>query len=128
MSRTFDYMPSQYITFRWQYNYRAANVPYFSGPGGVTPPGGNRLGSGLAQKRKSLQHGDPRKVLATKFVEQLLRAPLFVEFRDGWPDGKAPGEDGYVFVFLRYQVLICSVLGGHAGLIHFFGLRGDIVE
>jgi len=41
MSGTFDWMPSQYITFRWEYNYRAANVPYFSGPGGVTPPGGN---------------------------------------------------------------------------------------
>ena len=40
-SATFDYMPSQYITFRWEYNHRAANVPYFSGPGGVTPPGGN---------------------------------------------------------------------------------------
>jgi len=40
-SGTFDYMPSQYITFRWEYNYRADNVPYFSGPGGVTPPGGN---------------------------------------------------------------------------------------
>lgn len=42
MSGTFDYMPSQYITFRWEYNYRSANVPYFSGPGGVTPPGGNQ--------------------------------------------------------------------------------------
>jgi putative OmpL-like beta-barrel porin-2 len=41
VSGTFDYMPSQYITFRWEYNYRADNVPYFSGPGGVTPPGGN---------------------------------------------------------------------------------------
>jgi hypothetical protein len=40
-SATFDYMPSQYITFRWEYNHRAANVPYFSGSGGVTPPGGN---------------------------------------------------------------------------------------
>ncbi len=40
-SGTFDWMPSQYITFRWEYNYRGANVPYFSGPGGVTPPGGN---------------------------------------------------------------------------------------
>ncbi len=36
-SGTFDYMPSQYITFRWEFNHRAANVPYFSGPGGVTP-------------------------------------------------------------------------------------------
>jgi hypothetical protein len=41
MSGTFDWMPSQYITFRWEYNHRADNVPYFSGPGGVTPPGGN---------------------------------------------------------------------------------------
>src|SRR5436305_2997389 len=41
MSGTFDWMPSQYLTFRWEYNHRAANVPYFSGPGGVTPPGGN---------------------------------------------------------------------------------------
>ena len=40
-SATIDYMPSQYLTFRLEYNHRAANVPYFSGPGGVTPPGGN---------------------------------------------------------------------------------------
>src|ERR1700682_3539330 len=31
------YMPSKYITFRWEFDHRAANVPYFSGPGGVTP-------------------------------------------------------------------------------------------
>ena len=40
-SATFDWMPSQYITFRWEFDHRAANVPYWSGPGGVTPPGGN---------------------------------------------------------------------------------------
>jgi hypothetical protein len=49
-SGTFDYMPSQYITFRWEFDHRAANVPYFSGPGGITPPGGNQgaLGSLVA--------------------------------------------------------------------------------
>ncbi len=41
LTTTFDYMPSQYITFRWEYNHRATNVPYFAGLGGVTPPGGN---------------------------------------------------------------------------------------
>jgi hypothetical protein len=41
VSVTTDYMPSQYITYRLEYNHRASNVPYFSGPGGVTPPGGN---------------------------------------------------------------------------------------
>ena len=36
-SGTFDYMPSQYITFRWEFDHRAANVPYFTGSGGITP-------------------------------------------------------------------------------------------
>jgi hypothetical protein len=36
-SGTFDYMPSQYITFRWEFDHRAANVPYWTGPGGITP-------------------------------------------------------------------------------------------
>ena len=40
-SLTFDFMPSQFATFRLEGNHRAANVPYFAGPDGVTPPGGN---------------------------------------------------------------------------------------
>jgi hypothetical protein len=38
---TFDYMPSQYVTFRAEESYRYADVPYWSGRGGITPPGGN---------------------------------------------------------------------------------------
>jgi hypothetical protein len=38
---TFDYMPSQFITFRFETGYRYASVPYFSGREGITPPGGN---------------------------------------------------------------------------------------
>jgi Putative beta-barrel porin-2, OmpL-like. bbp2/Carboxypeptidase regulatory-like domain len=38
---TFDYMPSQFITFRFETGYRYANVPYFTGREGITPPGGN---------------------------------------------------------------------------------------
>ncbi len=38
---TFDYMPRQFVTFRFEYGHRASSVPYFSGQGGVTPPGGN---------------------------------------------------------------------------------------
>jgi hypothetical protein len=37
-SITFDYMPRQWITFRYEYDYRHANVPYWSGHGGITPP------------------------------------------------------------------------------------------
>ncbi len=39
---TFDWMPSQYITFRAEFVYRHASVPAFNSPGGVTPPGGNQ--------------------------------------------------------------------------------------
>ena len=40
-SITFDYMPSQFLTWRVEFIHRAANVPYFDGAGGITPPGGN---------------------------------------------------------------------------------------
>jgi len=38
---TFDWMPSEFVTFRTEVSYRQANVPYWSGRGGITPPGGN---------------------------------------------------------------------------------------
>jgi hypothetical protein len=37
---TFDYMPSQFVTLRNEYTYRHSNVPYWTGVGGITPPGG----------------------------------------------------------------------------------------
>ncbi len=40
-SATFDFMPSQFVTFRFEYDHRTASVPYYSCSGGVTPPGGN---------------------------------------------------------------------------------------
>jgi hypothetical protein len=38
---TFDWMPTQFFTFRSEFGYRHANVPYWTGRGGLTPPGGN---------------------------------------------------------------------------------------
>jgi hypothetical protein len=38
---TFDWMPSQFVTFRFESGYRYASVPYWTGRGGITPPGGN---------------------------------------------------------------------------------------
>jgi len=43
-----DYSPIPYVTFRVEFNHRAANVPYFTGPGGVTPPGGNNGMPGMS--------------------------------------------------------------------------------
>jgi len=38
---TFDWMPSQFVTFRAEVGYRHTSVPYWSGRHGITPPGGN---------------------------------------------------------------------------------------
>jgi hypothetical protein len=38
---TLDYMPTQFVTFRMEFGYRHANVPYWTGRHGITPPGGN---------------------------------------------------------------------------------------
>jgi hypothetical protein len=40
-SLTLQYMPKQYITWWLEAGYRHADIPYFAGRGGVTPPGGN---------------------------------------------------------------------------------------
>lgn len=42
MQVALDVTPQPFVTFRAEYNHRAANVAYFSGRGGVTPPGGNQ--------------------------------------------------------------------------------------
>ena len=71
---TFDYMPSQFVTFRIEFTHRATNVPYFSGTGGVTPPGGNNGNPAvivpgwfpdLRKKRESLDFRFACKALAT---------------------------------------------------------------
>jgi hypothetical protein len=38
-----QYMPKPYITWWWEAGYRHSDIPYFSGRGGITPPGGNNL-------------------------------------------------------------------------------------
>src|SRR5437868_9693605 len=65
-SSTLDYMPSEYIAFRWEFNHRAANVPYWSGAGGVTPPGGNSgmPGSGVSGWFPDLRKRENRASMA----------------------------------------------------------------
>src|SRR5262249_27825127 len=40
-SGTFNYMPTQHITYVLEFIHRQAGVPYFAGFGGITPVGGN---------------------------------------------------------------------------------------
>jgi hypothetical protein len=37
MQLTADYMPNPFVTFRLEFNHRAASIPYFAGSGGMTP-------------------------------------------------------------------------------------------
>jgi hypothetical protein len=61
-----DVSPVPFITFRLEFNHRAANVPYFSGSGGVTPPGGNQgaLGSLVSGWTPDLRPSEDRLTLA----------------------------------------------------------------
>jgi hypothetical protein len=44
VSGTFDYMPRQWLTFRFEGDFRHANVPYWAGHNGLTPPPGTNNG------------------------------------------------------------------------------------
>jgi hypothetical protein len=61
-----DVAPAPYVTFRLEYNHRHASVPYFAGPGGVTPPGGNQgpPGSVVAGWSPDLVRNEDRLSLA----------------------------------------------------------------
>jgi hypothetical protein len=63
---TGDYMPTRNITFRLEFTHRAASVPYFSGPGGITPQGGNQglPGSYVAGFVPDLQEAESRVTAA----------------------------------------------------------------
>jgi hypothetical protein len=45
-SVTLDWMPSQFVTFRIEWDRRGANVPYFAAQGGMTPPGASNTANG----------------------------------------------------------------------------------
>jgi hypothetical protein len=51
---------------RLEYNYRGSDQPYFAGPGGVTPPGGNTggLGSLVPGWKPDLRKMENRMTLA----------------------------------------------------------------
>jgi hypothetical protein len=63
---TFDQMPNDYITFREEFGHRSANVPYFTGHGGITPAGGNQgpAGSFVDGFTPDLRKTENRLILA----------------------------------------------------------------
>jgi hypothetical protein len=60
-----QYMPKEWLTWWTELGYRHSNIPYFSGPGGVTPPGGNNgspqdfaCSSGVSSGTNNLQQAN----------------------------------------------------------------------
>jgi Putative beta-barrel porin-2, OmpL-like. bbp2 len=60
---TVDYLPSPWFLLRAEYMHRESNQPYFSGPGGITGPGG-KPATNPASFVPDLRNKDDRFILA----------------------------------------------------------------
>ncbi len=60
----FQFMPSEYLTYDLEGNYRAASAPYFAGHGGVTSPDGYTTTAIPAGWRPNLVKNDLRVIAA----------------------------------------------------------------
>ncbi|WP_310390890.1 outer membrane beta-barrel protein [Hymenobacter sp.] len=63
---TFDIMPSDFVTFRFEYLHRRANVPYFAGRGGTTSPSGY-IDQGLTNYTPDLRDSENRAIFSVNF-------------------------------------------------------------
>lgn len=63
---TFDIMPNDFVTFRFEYGYRKSNKPYFAGKGGTTSPGG-WIDTNTDNWRPDLTREEQRLTLAVNF-------------------------------------------------------------
>jgi hypothetical protein len=73
---TFDYMPSQFITFRLEEGYRYSDTPYWTGRGGITPPGGNNGNPAHYQCAGGGDSGYGYGTAGLQSAEQACNAPL----------------------------------------------------
>ena len=65
---TFDVMPNDFVTFRLEYVYRKANLPYFAGHGGTTSASGWANGpTTVLPWAAQLQQKENRLTLAVNF-------------------------------------------------------------
>lgn len=64
-STTLDWMPNEFLTWRVEVVHRESDVPYFSGPGGVTSPDGYNFTATPAEWRPDLVTSETRFILAT---------------------------------------------------------------
>jgi hypothetical protein len=80
----FQYMPKDWITWWTEATFRHSSVPYWSGSGGVTPPGGNNgspgscVGGGSNANTGQCEAGDWFPDLRTR--EVIWGAGVLVKF------------------------------------------------
>lgn len=67
LSATFDIMPNDHVTFRFEYDYRHANVPYFAGPGGTTSQTGFSTDPVDPTWKPDLRNNENRFVVSVNF-------------------------------------------------------------
>lgn len=63
---TLDFMPNDHVTFRFEYGFRKANVPYFAGSGGTTSPDG-WVTTPIGNWQPDLQKSESRFTVAVNF-------------------------------------------------------------
>lgn len=63
---TFDIMPNDHFTLRFEYGYRHSNVPYFAGSGGTTSPDG-WADTPVGTWRPDLRKDESRVTMAVSF-------------------------------------------------------------
>lgn len=67
LSTTFDVMPNDHVTFRFEYLYRNANIPYFAGPGGTTSQTGFNTDPIDPTWKADLRKSENRVIVAVNF-------------------------------------------------------------
>lgn len=66
-STTFDFMPNDFMTFRLEYTFRNANIPYFTGSNGTTSQTGFSNDSIDPNWKADLRKNENRIILAVNF-------------------------------------------------------------
>ena len=67
LSATFDVMPNDHVTFRFEYDHRDSNVPYFAGPGGTTSQTGFSTDPVDPLWKPDLRKAENRFIVAVNF-------------------------------------------------------------
>jgi hypothetical protein len=76
---TLDWMPSQFVTFRAEFNRRGASDPYFAGPGGMTPSGASNTPSGTTTPVLGTGAGVPGFTPDLRTTESRINFALLVK-------------------------------------------------